>query len=76
MVSTLLADLLSKLGFKSSTNDKALLYLIDNTGIMYILVYVDDFLILGDSEVLWNKKQRRRHNETSAGKRNISFFTQ
>ena len=50
-----LADLLSEVGFKSSTNDKALFYLIDATGIMYILVYVDDLLILGDSEVLWNK---------------------
>ena len=50
-----LAELLGKFGFKPSTNDKALFHLSDATGVMYILVYVDDLLIIGDSEVLWNK---------------------
>ena len=50
-----LTGLLRDLGFKPSEYDKALYIYTSDTIIMYILIYVDDLLIIGNSSDLWDK---------------------
>ena len=50
-----LTSLLSKLGYVASTNDKGVLYRMTPDGPVYILLHVDDMLVLSCHDKYWNE---------------------